>query len=64
MLNALKATARDVALAALAAFVGALALALGGDVEITVPVLKAAVIGAGYAALRAAVGYLAIRFGS
>ena len=63
MLEALKATVRDVVLAAFAAFVGALALALGTDVEVTLPVLRSAVIGAGYAALRGGAGYLAARFG-
>lgn len=57
MLEKLKASARDVVLAAVAAFVASLSVALAGDVS--VPVLKAAVVAAGYAAFRAAVGAIA-----
>lgn len=57
MIEKLKASARDVVLAAFAAFVTSLALALQGDV--TLPVLKAAAVAAAYAAFRAGVGALA-----
>jgi len=58
-MNALKATIRDVALAAFAAFVGALSVTLAGDVSL--PVLKSGIVAAAYAALRAAVGALAAK---
>jgi len=57
MIEKLKASGRDVALAAVAAFVAAFALALEGGA--TVPVLKAGVVAALYAAARAAVGVIA-----
>lgn len=59
MIEKLKASARDVVLAAVAAFTGALSVALAGDVS--VPVLKAAVVAGAYAALRAAVAVIAVK---
>ena len=61
MLEALKASLRDVVLAAAAAFFGALSVGLAA--EITLPGFKAALIAAGYAALRAAVGAIAAKLG-
>lgn len=58
MIEKLKASARDVVLAALAAFTGAFAVAL--EVGVTLPVLKATAVSAGYAAARAAVGAIAV----
>ncbi len=49
-MDKLIATVRDLALAAFAAFVAALAVALPADV--TLPGLKAAAVSAGYVALR------------
>lgn len=60
MLEKLKASARDVVLAGVAAFGAALAVAL--PAEVTLPALKAAIVAAGYAAFRAAVGALAAKF--
>lgn len=60
MMEALKATVRDVALAALAAFAGALSVGLAA--EVTLPGFKAVLVAAGWAALRAAVGVAAARF--
>jgi hypothetical protein len=59
MIEKLKATARDVVLAAVAAFAGALSVALTGDISL--PVLKAAAVAGGYAALRAAVAVIAAK---
>ena len=61
-MNAFKATIRDVALAAFAAFAGALSVALAA--EAAIPVLKAAAVAGAYAALRAGVGVLAAKFAS
>ena len=59
MIEKLKASARDVALAAFAAFAGSLAITLAGDVSL--PVLKAGLVAAAYAALRAAAGAIAAK---
>lgn len=59
MIEKLKATTRDVVLAAFAAFTGALSVALAGDVS--VPVVKAAAVAGAYAALRAAVAVVAAK---
>ena len=58
--SALKATLRDIALAAVAAFTGAAVAGYTGDVSY--PALKALVITAAYAAVRAGVGVLAAKF--
>ena len=60
MLEKLKASARDVVLAAFAAFVGALSVTLGAG-DFSYPVLRAGVVAAAYAALRAAVGAIAAK---
>ncbi len=57
LLAILEADARDVGLAALAAFVGALVLSPGTPVEDVL-------VAAGYAAVRAGVGRLAILLGA
>lgn len=69
MIEKLKATARDVALAAFAAFAGSFAIALKGFIDAgdySVPVIRAFVVAAGtaavYAAFRAAVGAVAAKF--
>lgn len=59
--DSLRATARDLVLAAVAAFVSSFALAL--EAGVTLPALKAAAVTAAYAALRAAAGYLATKLG-
>ena len=59
MIEKLKADARDVVLAAVAAFAGALSVTLAGDVSL--PVLKAGVVAAAYAALRAGVAIIAAK---
>lgn len=64
MLEKLKASARDVVLAAFAAFAASAAtylVAVNSGAEITLPGLKIAAITAGYAALRAAAGALAAK---
>jgi hypothetical protein len=62
MLEKLKASARDVVLAAVAAFTGALAVLFATPVgDVTLPVAKAALIAAGWAAIRAAVGAIAAK---
>ena len=65
MLEKLKATVRDVVLAAVAAFIGALGALLALPVgDVTYPVVKAALIAAGWAAIRAAIGVIAAKFAS
>ena len=55
----LKATVRDVVLAAVAAFTGGLSVALA--TEASLPVLKAAAVASGWAAIRAAIGVIAAK---
>ena len=59
MIEKLKADVRDVVLAAVAAFAGALSVTLAGDVSL--PVLKAGAVAAAYAALRAGVAVIAAK---
>lgn len=68
MIEKLKASARDVVLAGVAAFVGSFSIALKAFVDagdVSIPAVKAfavgAVIAAAYAALRAALGALAAK---
>ena len=55
----LKASVRDVVLAAVAAFTGGLSVALAGGASL--PVLKAAVVASAWAALRAGIGAVAAK---
>jgi hypothetical protein len=61
MIEKLKASARDVVLAAVAAFVGALSVTLSAG-DYSYPVLRAGVIAAAWAAVRAGIGALAAKF--
>lgn len=61
MIEKLKASVRDVVLAAVAAFVGAISVALSSP-DVSVPFLKAAVVTAAYAALRVGVATAAAKF--
>ena len=62
MIEKLSASVRDIVLAGVAAFVGALAVLFATPVgDVTLPGLKAAAVGAAYAALRAVVGAIAVK---